>query len=407
MPNKKLILPIFLIVAVDILGLTIVIPFLPFYVEKFGASPFMVGLVMSSYALFQLLASPILGVLSDRYGRKPILVISQIGTLIGFIILARAQALWMVFLSRMIDGATAGNITVAQAYLADITEPQHRTKSFAVIGISFGLGFLIGPGISGILAHYGEIYPLYAAIALSALSILATIVLLPWSAPVAQTKSTDPSEQFSKLSIFEWGQYRDVFANVEMRKLMIDFIAFISMFSLFFSGFALFAERRFTTVNGMSYGTREIGYLFAYSGFLGLIIQGGLVGRLSKKLGETKLAFYAFISSCLGYAILACSFHLPMLLLATLLGSFGSGVLRPVLMSMISQKAKREEQGKVMGITQSLSSVAQIIAPMISGFLIGRDHLAGWALTLSLFAAIGIALTRSKSTQKKPVRACH
>src|SRR5438477_7489836 len=172
--KKSPLLSIFLIVLVDVLGLTIILPLLPFYAESLGATPRVVGLLVSAYAFCQLIAGPPLGHLSDRVGRRPVLLVSQIGTCIGFLILANAHTLWVVFLARVIDGLTAGNLTVAQAYIADVTDEKNRTKAFGLIGIAFGLGFLVGPGISGLLAGYGPAYPILAAAGLSLTSILCT-----------------------------------------------------------------------------------------------------------------------------------------------------------------------------------------------------------------------------------------
>jgi len=171
-------LPIFLVVLVDILGLTLILPLLPFYAERFGASPIVVGLLGATFAACQLVSGPILGGLSDRFGRRPLLLVSQVGTFLGFLLLARADALWMVFVSRVIDGATAGNLTIAQAYITDVTPPSQRARAFALIGVSFGLGFLVGPAVSGWLAHYDHRWPIYAAAGLSATSVAATALLL-------------------------------------------------------------------------------------------------------------------------------------------------------------------------------------------------------------------------------------
>src|SRR5579862_4333411 len=171
---------------VDILGLTIILPLLPFYAERLGASPVVVGLLVSTYAACQLVAGPLLGQMSDRVGRRPLLLVSQLGTFIGFLILAWAGfavLLWMVFLSRVIDGLTAGNLSLAQAYISDVTRPEERAKSFGVIGIAFGIGFLIGPGISGFLAQFGYVYPILAAAFLSASSVVCTATLLPKAEP--------------------------------------------------------------------------------------------------------------------------------------------------------------------------------------------------------------------------------
>src|SRR5258708_17679725 len=182
-PRRSPLLPIFLIVMVDVLGLTIILPLLPFYAERLGASPTVVGLLVSTYAACQLIAGPVLGQISDRTGRRPLLLVSQLGTFIGFLILAWAGSLWIVFLARIIDGLTAGNLSLAQAYISDVTKPEERAKSFGVIGVAFGIGFLIGPAISGFLSVFGYQYPILAAAALSATSILCTYFLLP-SAPV-------------------------------------------------------------------------------------------------------------------------------------------------------------------------------------------------------------------------------
>src|SRR5207247_7772541 len=181
-------LSIFLIVLVDVLGLTIILPLLPFYAESLGATPSTVGLLVSAYAICQLLAGPPLGQLSDRVGRRPVLLVSQMGTFVGFLILASARTLWVVFLARVIDGLTAGNLTVAQAYISDVTKPEDRAKSFGIIGIAFGLGFLIGPAVSGLLAKYDYRYPIFAAAALSATSILTTYLLLPAVQPGGSKK---------------------------------------------------------------------------------------------------------------------------------------------------------------------------------------------------------------------------
>src|SRR6266478_213251 len=205
--RKSPLLPIFLIVAVDVLGLTIMIPLLPFYAEKLGASPTEVGWLVGVYALFQLFSGPLLGRMSDHVGRKPLLNVSQIGTLIGFLVTAFAGTLWVVFLGRIIDGATAGNLSLAQAYISDVTKPEDRAKSFGVIGIAFGLGFLIGPAISGFLSQFDYRYPIYAAALMSFTSILATTFLLPSVSNTpprsAQDNASGPGGR--RLSLVEWG----------------------------------------------------------------------------------------------------------------------------------------------------------------------------------------------------------
>src|ERR1041385_6008649 len=188
---------IFLIVLVDVMGLTIILPLLPFYAESLGAAPAVVGLIVSTYAFCQLIAGPPLGRLSDRVGRRPVLLVSQMGTFAGFLIVAGANALWMVFLARIIDGLTAGNLTVAQAYISDVTEPEKRAKSFGIIGIAFGVGFLFGPAVSGYLAQFSNTYPILLAAGLSFTSIICTYFLLPAVLP-------HPDAQAEKGRVSHW-----------------------------------------------------------------------------------------------------------------------------------------------------------------------------------------------------------
>ena len=372
MPKSPL-LPIFLIVSVDVLGLTIILPLLPFYAEKFGASPAVVGLLVSTYALCQLVAGPILGRWSDHMGRRPLLLVSQIGTFIGFLILAYANALWLIFLSRIIDGLTAGNLSLAQAYISDVTKPEDRAKSFALIGIAFGMGFLIGPAISGFLSQYSYQYPIFAAAALSATSILATYFLLPSGVPTAADGTTP-----RKFTILDWGNYLRYFREPGLAPLLWQFLAFALAFSMFMSGFPLFAERRFAW-QGRAFGPKEVGYVYAYLGMLGVILQGGLIGRLVKVFGEPNLVRAGFFCGMAGLAVLGFTYAIPLLLVVTAIASSGMGAVRPALTSLITQKAARSEQGVVLGLTQSLNSIAAIAAPAIGGLLIDHSLLSAWA----------------------------
>ena len=381
---KSPLVPIFLIVSVDVLGLTIILPLLPFYAEKFGASPSVVGLLVSTYAFCQLIAGPMLGRMSDHMGRRPLLLVSQLGTFIGFLILAYANALWLIFLSRVIDGLTAGNLSLAQAYISDVTKPEDRAKSFALIGIAFGMGFLIGPGISGYLSQFSYQYPIFAAAALSATSILATYFLLPSTTPQAADGATP-----RKFTVLDWGNYARYFRQAGLGPLLWQFFAFTLAFSMFMTGFPLFAERRYQW-QGHPFGPKEVGYVYAYLGMLGVILQGGLIGRLVKAFGEMKLVRAGFFLGMVGLAALGFTYSVPLLLLVAAISSSGTGVIRPALTSLITQKAGRSEQGVVLGLTQSLNSIAAIVAPAVGGLLIDHSLLAGWALTAA--GICGVAL---------------
>lgn len=385
-------LAIFLIVAVDVLGLTIMIPLLPFYAEKLGASAEQVGWLIGIYAACQLFSGPLLGRMSDHTGRKPLLLVSQAGTFIGFMITAFAPSLWILFLARAIDGCTAGNLSLAQAYIADVTKPEDRAKSFGIIGITFGLGFMIGPAISGLLAKYDYRYPILAAAALSATSILATYLLLPPVTPPGAGKDANTSGPGGKrLSLVQWGAYVEYFRQPVLATKLWQFFIFTFGFAMFIGGMALVLERRLTWA-GRPFGAEQVSYTWIFAGFLGICLQGpATLGRLVKRFGEHALNRVGFMGYTCGYALLAFCHSIPMLALATLVTAIG-GLVRPTLTSLITQAASREEQGVVLGLTQSLNSVSLIIAPPLGGYLIEHGWLTAWGLTASAVAALGMVL---------------
>jgi MFS family permease len=385
-------LAIFLIVAVDVLGLTIMIPLLPFYAEKLGASPQEVGWLIGIYAACQLFSGPLLGRLSDHTGRKPLLLVSQAGTFVGFLITAFAPSLWILFVARAIDGCTAGNLSLAQAYISDVTEPKDRAKSFGIIGIAFGLGFLIGPAVSGLLAKYDYRYPIFAAAALSATSILSTYLLLPAVTPAGAGKG--PSGPGGKrLSLVQWGAYAEYFRQPALATKLWQFFSF----AFGFAGMPLVLERRLTWA-AKPFGPEQVGYTWAFAGLMGILLQGPALGRLVKRFGERALNRTGFMGYTVGYALLAFCHSIPMLALATLVTSIG-GMVRPTLTSLITQATPREEQGVVLGLTQSLNSVALIIAPPLGGYLIEHGWLTAWGLAASAVAFIGLMLASGSSEE--------
>ncbi|RMH38182.1 MAG: MFS transporter [Deltaproteobacteria bacterium] len=392
MSRRSPLLPIFLIVLVDILGLTIILPLLPFYAERFGASPFVVGLLITSYAACQLVSGPILGRISDRVGRRPMLLVSQTGTFGGFLLMAFAQSLPLLFVARIIDGITAGNLSLAQAYVSDVTRPEDRARSFGIIGIAFGIGFLVGPAVSGYLSQFGLHVPVFAAAGLSLTSIVATYTLLPSGPPPAPAgDGGDAGPGGRRLGVLEWRAYADYFRRPELARLLAQFFAFVFAFSTFTSGFALFCERRFTW-HGAPFGAREVGYVFAYVGFLGIILQGKLLGPMVTRFGEARLIVAGFFAAAIAYAGLGLAHGVTALGVVATISAFGNGVLRPAITSRITQAVGRHEQGVVLGLTQSLSSVSMIVAPLVGNALIEFGHLTAWAFVAAAFVSAGFAL---------------
>ncbi|MBS1958111.1 MAG: MFS transporter [Bdellovibrionales bacterium] len=393
--RSRPLLAIFLLVLVDVLAFTVVLPYLPFYAENFGASPFVIGMIITAFSLCQFLAGPVLGTLSDRFGRKPILIFSQIGTCIGFIILANSTSLWMLFLARVIDGITAGNITVAQAAMADVTKPEQRAKAFSLIGIAFGFGFFLGPGISGMLSHLNFQAPAWAAAALSFSSILTTMIFF---------QDVEHMRTLRKNFRWEWAQWVEIsdsfnlkpipyyFKMPQFRGLLLQFFFFQLSFAAHISVFALFAQERLQW-NGHAFGPREVGYLYAYLGFLGIMLRSVVIDAMVRRFGEQKTALFGFICQGIGYSAYAWVFTVPGAILAATTASVGSGLIRPALASLISRRAAPEEQGAVSGVSQSLASIASIMAPLIAGFLLQHVSLQAWALFAGLSALIALAFS--------------
>jgi len=392
-------LPIFLTVFVDVLGLTLMLPLLPFYTEHFGGSPTTVGLLIASYAFCQLISGPILGRISDRVGRKPVLLVSQAGTFAAFLMIGFSNGLVMLFIGRMIDGLTAGNLSIAQAYISDVTRPENRTRAFALIGIAFGSGFLIGPAISGLMAHrFGYASPAFAAAGLSLLSILLTATLLPRNpirpeeegVPVASPHAEPggvgavrPAPPPVGSRSLAFGKF---FSRPRPRRRLLEFFAFSLSFSILVAGLALFLERRF------GFNVENTGWVYAFSGLIGGFVQGGIIGRLVKRFGDAKLALIGFVTMAIGYCLLGLAYQVPVLLVLVAVSGFGVAVTRPTLTTLLTKSVGREEQGAALGVSQSLSSIGQIVGAFVATGLIQRDLLGAYGMAAGAVALVGVVL---------------
>jgi DHA1 family tetracycline resistance protein-like MFS transporter len=355
---------IFTTVFIDLVGFGIVIPVLPFYAEgtRFNATPRMVGLLFASYSILQLVFSPILGRLSDKHGRRPVLLISIIGTGIGFLVLGFATTLWMLFVGRILDGITGGNISTAQAYIADITTKEDRAKGLGLIGAAFGLGFIFGPAIGGILSLWGTAVPFFFAAGLC----FANALLLYFTLP--ETVTRDHPARASAAGGRGVAQLMKSLGQPRLSFVLTIYFLFIVAFSIMTTSFSLYTMFRF------GYNAQHTGYLFAYVGIIAVIIQGGLIGRLVKRFGELPLV----IVGALFFA--GSLFVVPFVgpnvggLLALLIGggifSAGNSLATPSLTSLASKSVGRGEQGSVLGVTQSVASLARAVGPALAAVLI-------------------------------------
>lgn len=368
--NRSPLLIIFITVFIDLIGFGIVIPVLPLYAQKFGASETVIGLLLAIYSVMQFVFAPILGKLSDRVGRRPVLLVSLIGTSIGFLTMGLAGTLWLLFVARIIDGITGGNISTAQAYIADVTPPEERSKRMGLIGAAFGLGFIFGPFLGGVLSKVSLAAPFYFAAGLAAANALALYFFLPES--LSAENRNLASGRVSIQQVFKesgsW-QLGAVFATY--------FFATIA-FAMLTATYALFTSERFHLDEAHN------GYIFASQGVIGVIIQGGLLGRLIKMVGEKSLTI-------IGTALMAASmFAIPMsdsikTLLITSAGiAVGNSFVTPVLNGLASKYVNAAWQGRVLGALQSAASLARIIGPGLGGWLLMQDahqHASRYGIT--------------------------
>ncbi|MBR0797669.1 MFS transporter [Bradyrhizobium jicamae] len=376
-------IPTFVVVAVDATGMGIILPLLPFYSQRLGASPFLIGALISVYAVCQLVAGPVVGILSDRYGRRKVLVVSQIGTFVGFVLLAMAGNLTLVFLARIIDGLTSGNISVAHAYAAEHSAPETRKQALGMTSGAIGTGLLVGPALSGLLVHYGDTAPVWAAAGLSLISILATIVLLspdhPAFEPLYQQRVPEPTLMRTILGMrYAW-------------RLLGLLIVFFFVNSMFLSQIGLFLSARFSW-DGHPFGARELGWMFAYAGFINMIVQGLLITRANRVASDRGIVVAAFTGIALGSAGLAIAGRISLLAVFLTLIIVGTMFARSTLTAELSRSSAINRQGMIMGLNQSLMSGANISAPLVSGALIGHQLFVIWALGMAVMALIGAAL---------------
>jgi len=360
MKNKPL-LSIFLIVFIDLLGFGLILPLLPYYAESFGASDTVIGLLVASYAAAQLVGAPVLGRLSDRFGRRPILLLSLVGTLLGFLLLGFAKTLLILFVARILDGLTGGNISVAQAYISDVTDAKNRAKGLGMIGAAFGLGFIIGPASGGLLSQWGYAVPAFVAAGLVTVNLLMVSLWLPESlTPEKRAAMTGKKPAFTLSALF--AALRRPFSG----PLLITRFFFGLAFSIFQTIFALYALRRFNL------DAQQTGFILTYVGVLAAIVQGGLVGRLSQRYRDDILITISvgiMALSLLGWA-LAPSVAVLLIILAPT--SFAGGILNTVLSSALTKAVEPQEIGGILGLSASVESATRVIAPTLGGFLLER-----------------------------------
>lgn len=356
---------LFLIVFTDLVGFGVIIPLLPFYGEHFHASPAEVGLLMAIYSLAQFVAAPMWGRLSDRIGRRPVLAASLIGSTLSYLWLASANGLCMLFAARALGGFMAGNIATAFAYVADVTTPANRAKGMGAVGAAFGLGFIFGPAIGGVLAGHDPVNadystPALIAAGLSATAMVLTLAVLPESLPRSVRRAHAALTRKSR-----WQMLVEALRRSGVGRLIG--IAFLATFV--FAGmettFAMWSRRRF------GWGPEQNGYLFAFVGLISAAVQGGLIGRLAQRFGEHRLVMSGAAALAVGMLAIPFAGSVPVLAAAMLIVALGFSLMTPSLNSLISLKVGAGVQGGTMGVSRSATTLARVVGPGWAGLLFG------------------------------------
>ena len=384
--TKPLII-IYITVFIDLVGFGIVIPALPYYVEgeAFRATPFEIGLLFASYSLMQFIFSPILGSLSDKIGRRPILFFSLLGSAIGYLLIGYAGALWMVFAGRIISGVTGGNISTAQAYIADVTSKENRAKGMGLFGAMFGLGFVFGPAIGGILSRYGIGVPFLFAAALSLVNAVSIYFILPET--VGKNRIAEQTIRKNRIA-----ELFDALKDSRFGTLTAVYFFLVTAFSIMTYAFVLYTIERF------GFTAEQNGYIFALVGILAVIFQGGAFNGLVRKFGENSLT----IVGCLLIAVslFAIPFISPQtgglvgLLVMVSLLAIGNSMASPALTSIASKISDDAEQGKSLGVMQSGASLARAIGPAVGGVLLNNslNKVDDFTIQRTFWTAAGIMI---------------
>jgi len=382
MRNGRQLAIIFLIIFVNLLGFGIIIPLLPFYGDAVGASPMQIGLIFASYSLCQIVASPWLGHLSDQHGRRPILIFSLIGTVASFALLAVANTLFLLFAARIIDGLSGGNISTARAYISDITEEKDRARAYGIIGAAFGLGFIFGPALGGVLGRYGYAAPAWAAAVLAGVALVMTILWLPETNRSSRAARGNPWREMPLM----------LRRPVLGRLLTLDFVYWASL-SVYQTTFALFGKIRF------DWEIAEVGYVLAMVGFIGAFIQGGAVGPIVKRFGEKPVFVFGLFLTALGLGTASFAYDPTFFIIALIPAAVGGALSGPTLIAMISQNGAAGEQGRVQGVSGALESLGRTVGPVWGNGMLGAvgegaAYLSA-AVVLLLVGLVGLGIKAS------------
>lgn len=388
--RKSSLLVLFLTVFIDLIGFGMVIPFLSYYAREYGASGLAVGAVVGVYSIMQFLFAPIWGRLSDRIGRRPVLLISLTASFTGYLLFAFSRSFTLLFVSRVIAGIGGANIGTAQAYIADSTAPEERAKGMGLIGAAFGLGFILGPPLSGILSSagtarglHGNLLPGLVAAGLSFTAFLIALSVLSESKPPNLVPRSGLPPQFDARL------WREIATNRLLASLMAGlFLTLLAVAGMEIS-VTLHARDRF------DFRQLDMAYLFLFMGVIVATIQGGLIGRFVRRVGEKGVIIIGAAAFTAGFALVPSIYRVPFLYVVAFLIAIGQGLCYPALTSLVSKVAPEGERGSLLGLATSVGSLARFLGPLLSGVLYDLAGVAGafYGGAVLMAAALAIALS--------------
>lgn len=378
MKSRHILLVLFVTIFIDLLGFGIIIPILPTYARSLQASSLEIGFLAASYSLMNFIFAPFWGSLSDRFGRKPIILISVAITGLAYVVFAYSDMLWLLFVSRIVAGIGSANISAAQAYIADVTAPEDRAKNFGIIGAAFGLGLILGPPLGGFVkATYGIEYIGWLIVSLCTLNFILAFFLL--------TESIKEKNKATRIELNPIKDIRLALRRDTIREIMLLSFGFIVAFMMIQTTLALLWSEQ------VGFNDKQNGYAFSFMGFVTVLVQGFFVGKLNQKFGEQRLVLYGsllLLVSGIIFPIFASKLlFIPFELFAILLAGLATACFTPALNAMLSQAVAMQEQGKVLGINQSFGAIARTIGPTLGGFFYDYHYfLPYW--TAALFMAV-------------------
>jgi multidrug resistance protein len=375
---------IFVTVLLDLIGFGMILPVLPFYGQEFHATAFQIGLLFSSYSLAQLVFAPLLGRLSDRTGRRPVLLVSIVGSVAAYLLFAAADSFLVLLLARTLSGIAASNYAIAQAYVADVSSREDRSRAMGLIGAAFGIGFVLGPALGGILAHLGghRLIPLTAAV-LSAVNLVFALAWLP------ESLSAELKGRSRQGSWLDFADLKTAWGYAPLRGLMLLYFLVLFCFSMMEATLALFCQDRF------GFAAPQTAWLFVYVGVLLVVVQGGLLGRLVRRFGERRLILAGIALMAAGLALMPVGSALALMLVSLALLAVGQGMNQPSTLGLLSRMTDDSSQGSTIGLSRSFGALARALGPAVGTWIFGKAG-PGWPFwTAGGLMLVALALAAS------------